>query len=83
MPFSPESHMEFDDETFIEYTTKNKNEHQYSAIDRVSIVGSKTVYIHLNNVMAYMVPFDSFESVEEYNRFFDFIKTKVNIVDIY
>lgn len=83
MPFSPESHMEFDDETFIEYTTENKNEHKYSAIDRVSVVGSKTVYIHLNNVMAYMLPFDSFESVEEYNRFFDFIKTKVNIVDIY
>lgn len=83
MPFSAESNMEFYDETFIEYTTENKNEHKYSAIDRVSIVGSKTVYIHLNNVMAYMLPFDSFESVEEYNRFFDFIKTKVNIVDIY
>ena len=83
MPFSEESNMEFYDETFIEYTTENKNEHKYSAIDRVSVVGGQVIYIHLNNVMAYMLPFDSFESVEEYNRFFDFIKTKVNIVDIY
>ena len=83
MPFSEESNMEFYDETFIEYTPENKNEHKYSAIDRVSVVGGKAIYIHLNNILAYVLPFDSFESVEEYNRFFDFIKTKVNIVDIY
>ena len=83
MPFSAESHMVFYDDTFTEYTTENKNEHKYSAIDRVSVVGGKAIYIHLNNILAYVLPFDSFESVEEYNRFFDFIKTKVNIVDIY
>ena len=83
MPFSAESLMEFGDESFIETTSENRSEHKYSAIERVSILGGKIIYIHINNIMAYLLPFDSFESVDEYNGFIEFIKTKVNIVDLY
>ena len=83
MPYSAKALMEFGEETFIESTAENKSELKYGAIERVSIVGGKIIYIHLNNLMAYLLPFDSFESVDEYNSFIEFIKTKVSIVDIY
>ena len=83
MTYSAEAVMEFSEKTFTETTPENKSELKYSSIERVSIVGGKFIYIHINNLMAYMLPFDSFESVEEYNKFFDFIKTKVDVVDIY
>ena len=83
MPYSAEAVLEFDENSFTETTPENKSELKYSCIERVSIVGGKIVYIHVNNLMAFLLPFDSFESVEEYNRFFDFIKTKVSVVDIY
>ena len=83
MPYSAEAIMEFGEKNFTETTPENKSELKYSCIERVSIVGGKVIYIHINNLMAYLLPFEVFESVDEYNRFFDFIKTKVNIVDIY
>ena len=83
MPYSAEAVMEFYENTFTETTPENKSELKYSVIERVSIVGGKIVYIHINNLMAYLLPFEAFENVDEYNRFFDFIKTKVNVVDIY
>ena len=83
MPYSAEAVMEFGEKTFTETTPENKSELKYSSIERVSIVGGKLIYIHINNLMAYLLPFEAFESVDEYNRFFDFIKTKVDVVDIY
>ena len=83
MPYSAEAVLEFDENSFTETTPENKSELKYSCIERVSIVGGKIVYIHVNNLMAFLLPFEAFENVEEYNRFFDFIKTKVSVVDIY
>ena len=40
-------------------------------------------YIHVNNIMSYILPFSCFESKEQYNEFFEFIKTKCSNIDIY
>ena len=83
MGYSPNSIIEFLEDSFIETTLDNKTEHNYSAIERISIVDNKMIYIHVNNVMSYMLPLSCFESKEKYNDFFNFIKTKCENIDIY
>lgn len=83
MGYSPESVIEFYEESFVETTPEDKSEHKYSAIERISVVDNKVIYIHVNNVMSYMLPLSSFESKEQYDSFFEFIKTKCAIIDIY
>ena len=81
--YSPESVLEFGDETFIETTPDNKTEQRYASIERISIVDNKVVYIHVNNIMAYILPLSCFETKEQYDEFFEFIKTKSANIDIY
>ena len=83
MGYSPSSVIEFHEDVFIETTPDNKTEQKYSAIERVSVVDNKVVYIHVNNIMSYILPFSCFESNEQYNEFFEFIKTKCSNIDIY
>ena len=83
MGYSPRSVIEFYEESFVETTPENKTEHKYSAIERISVVDNKMIYIHVNNIMSYMLPLSSFESKEQYNSFFEFIKTKCANIDIY
>ena len=78
-----EATLEFLDETFTETTPDNKTEQKYTCIERVSIITDKIIYIHINNVTAYLIPMSSFASSEELRSFIDFIKTKAPIVDIY
>ncbi len=81
--YSPSSVLQFNEESFIETTEFNKTEQNYTVIERISIVDNKMIYIHVNNIMAYMLPIACFESKEQYNDFLDFIKTKCNTIDIY
>ena len=83
MGYSPTSVVEFLNETFIETTPENKTEQKYSSIERISLVDNKMIYIHVNNVMAYIIPVSCFESAEQYQSFLDFIKTKSTNIDIY
>lgn len=83
MGYSPESVIEFYEDYFIETTPENKTEVKFSAIEKVSVFKNKVIYIHINNVMAYILPFSSFESTEQYDAFFEFIKAKCNSIDIY
>jgi len=83
MGYSPKATMEFYDDCFVELTPDGKTEHKYSAIERISIVENKAVYIHINNVMAYILPVSCFESLEQYYLFLSFIKTKCPIIDSY
>ncbi len=83
MGYTPVAEMEFYDEYFLEVTPVNKTESKYSSVERVSVVGDKVIYIHVNNVMSYILPMASFESREQYGEFLEFIKTKCANVDIY
>ncbi len=81
--YSPSSVLQFNEESFVETTEFNKTEQNYTAIERISIVDNKMIYIHVNNIMAYMLPIACFESKEKYDDFLNFIKIKCNNIDIY
>ncbi len=83
MGYSPESVIEFYEDSFVETTPENKTEQKYSMVERISIVDNKMIYIHVNNIMSYILPLSCFESKEQYDNFFDFIKTKCANIDIY
>ena len=83
MGYSPSSVIEFYEDVFIETTPENKTEQKYLSIERVSVVDNKVVYIHVNNIMSYILPFSCFESNEQYNEFLEFIKTKCSNIDVY
>lgn len=83
MAYSPSSVMEFYDDIFIETTPTDKTEQKYSSVERVSVVDDKMIYIHINNIAAYMLPLASFESKEQYEEFLVFMKTKCSDVAFY
>ena len=83
MGYSPESMIEFYEDYLVEATSDNKTELKYSAVERISIVDHKMIYIHVNNVMSYILPISCFESREQYDSFLEFIKTKCANIDIY
>ena len=81
--YSPESEIEFFDDGFSETTAENRTEYKYSAVERVSVVEGRMIYIHLNSVLAYIVPIASFESREQVGAFLEFIGEKCQTVDVY
>ncbi len=81
--YSPSSVIEFFDDSFTESTDTAKAELKYSSIERVSVIGHDAIYLHVNNIMAYILPANTFASNEEYNNFLNFIKTKCNTIDYY
>ena len=83
MPYSSSADFEFLDEIFIETTPSSKSEIKYSTIESVSIVADKVIYLHANNILAYILPVSCFETKEQYDEFLEFIKTKCEKVDIY
>ena len=83
MGYSPVSEIEFYDESFVEITPDNKTEQKYSAIERVSVITDQVLYIHVNNVMSYVLPLSCFESKEQYDDFLNFMKSKCSNIDVY
>ena len=83
MGYSPEAVMEFFEDYFTETTPENKTEQKYTAVERISIIRDEFVYIHINNVMAYLLPVNAFSSRQEYDSFIEFMKTKTDNIDIY
>ncbi len=82
MAYSPIAQIEFDENGFTETTPNNKTEQKYSSIERVSVTGG-AVYIHVNNIMAYILPASCFDSKEQLDDFLAFIKTRCSNIDTY
>ena len=83
MGYSPVSEMEFYDESFIEITPDGNSEQKYSAVERVSVITDKVIYIHVNNIMSYILLSSCFETKAQYNDFLNFVRTKCANIDIY
>ncbi|MBQ9749646.1 MAG: YcxB family protein, partial [Clostridia bacterium] len=79
----PVSAIEFYENGFTETTPDNKTEQKYSSVERISVINNKVIYIHVNNIMSYILPFSCFDSKEQYTAFFQFIKTKCSKIDMY
>ncbi len=81
--YSPNSTIEFYDETFTEATPDTKTEQRYSSIERVSVVRGRALYFHVNSLMAYILPLSAFDNREQYDSFIEFITGKINTVDYF
>ena len=77
LPYSKSSQMDFYDEFFIETDDSSKTEQKYSSIEKISFSEeSKTLYLHIDKLRAYIIPGTSFDSPENMVEFIKFIKTK-------
>lgn len=81
--YSPVSVLEFYDDYFIETVENGKSQYNYMAVERISIVDNKTIYIHLNSDMAYILPMSCFEFKDQYDEFVDFLNSKCKCIDTY
>lgn len=83
MPYTPECVMEFYDDYFVEITPETRNEVKYSMIERVSVIEDKAIYIHVNTIMAYIVPRSCFYRDEEVASFIEFIRPRCENIYFY
>lgn len=83
LSYTPLSSLEFYDDKFIETSPLNKTEQSYAAIERISIVENRLIYIHENRVVGYIIPRACFSSPEEFVSFIEFIKTKNSNIQCY
>ena len=83
MAYSSSSVMEFFDDGFMETAKEQRVEQKYSAIERISVIEGKYFYLHVNNVMAYIIPNASFESREQCREFIKFVNGKCPNIDFY
>ena len=83
MPYSQNSVMEFDEEHFTETTDTNRTEHPYSAIANISIIKDKYIFIHINQMMAYIIPFHSFDTPNKRGDFLNFLNSKCSEIKFY
>ena len=74
-PYTPESVLEFYDDFFKEIAPDNKSEINYTAIDRIYVVMNQYVFIFIDSMRGYIIPFESFKNKEEENTFLAFIGT--------
>ncbi len=77
------SEIEFLERSFIETTPDNKTEQSYASIERISVVEGRYVFIHPNNITAYILPASSFRNQAEYDEFLKFVPSICANVDFY
>ena len=78
LPYSEQATLEFFDDCFIETTENTKTEVKYDAVFKIRINESKAIYIYQNAVLAYIIPFDVFDTIAERYNFIEFIRLKTN-----
>lgn len=83
MPYSPESTIEFYDTTFKEITPGQSSEYAYDKLERISVVRGQAIYMHLNNLGAYIIPENCFPTPADTENFIQFLKTKCKTIDTY
>lgn len=82
-PYTPDSTLEFYDDSFKEISLDGKSEINYSAVDKVAFVRNRFVLIFIDSIRGYIIPVDCFENDEQETAFADFIKTKCNSCEFY
>ncbi len=73
-PYTPDSVLEFCDGFFKEIAPDNKSEINYTAIDRIAVIKNRYVFLFLDQLRGYIIPFNCFKSEEEENEFIGFLK---------
>ena len=78
--YDPESVLEFYDDQFVEITPDAKTELKYSSFERAFVV-DKRIYLLRSSLNGYILPMTCFESSDQFNRFVEFISTKISDVE--
>lgn len=74
-PYTPESTIEFYDDFFKEIAPDSKSEVSYTAIDKICVIMNSYVFIFIDSLRGYIVPFASFRNAEEEKDFLVFLGT--------
>lgn len=82
-PFSPESVMEVYEDKIVDYDKDGEHTLRLGAVERVSIIKGKYVYIHQSSSMGYIIPMESFESEAQYAEFESFLTEKCKEINYY
>lgn len=80
--YSPMAEMEFFDDMFVEATPDIRSEIKYSLVERVSVILDNVIYIHVNQATAFIIPMSAFESKAQCGEFIEFLRLKIQKVDI-
>lgn len=75
-PYTQDYVMEFNDESFFEITDDSKTESLYSALESISVINNKYIYLHIDRLRAYIVPVTVFSCPDECNEFLAFLSNK-------
>ena len=74
--------IEFNDDSFTETTTDGASTVKYRAIENVYVANGKAIYIHLNKMLAYILPESTFECSDQFNAFLQFLSTKTDKINL-
>ena len=82
-PYTPDSVLEFYDGFFKEIAPDNKSEINYTALDKITVIKNRYVFLFLDGVRGYVVPFSCFESEAQEKKFIDFLSTVCSKTELF
>ena len=82
-PYTPDSVLEFYDDFFKEISPDNKSEIRYTAIDKISVVKNRYIFLFLDGIRGYVVPYGCFENEEQEKEFIGFLGTVCNKTEFF
>lgn len=82
-PYTAESVIEFYDDFFKEIAPDNRTESNYTAIDKICVVMNSYVFIFIDSVRGYIVPFSSFRNADEEKDFLAFLGTLTKNIEFF
>lgn len=74
-PYTPESTLEFYDDFFKEIAPDNKSETNYTAVEKINVVMNQYVFIFIDSIRGFIIPFNCFETPDEEKEFLAFLGT--------
>ncbi len=82
-PYTPDSVLEFYDGFFKEIAPDNKSEINYTALDKITVIKNRYVFLFLDGVRGYVVPFSCFKSEAQEKEFIDFLSTVCSKTELF
>lgn len=83
LAYSPEAEVEFYEDKLVEIASESRDEVKYSAIEAVCVVRGSAIYLYMDSIRGYLLPYSSFESKEQFGELVEFLKTKIENVQAF
>lgn len=77
LPYEEKATIQMYDDYFVEITENSKNEIKYTGAEGIMIGKDGSVYVYMNNIMAYILPPSCFESDEQRQEVTSFLLEKI------